>query len=199
MRKEEFLARLRQGLSGLPEKDAEEHVSFYREMIEDRIEDGLTEEEAVLGVGSVEEIVTRIIKDAPKPDRETEQKQPRRRLRTWEIILLILGSPIWLSLGIAAAAVALSVYVTLWSLVVSLWAVFASMVGCALGGIAAGTAVCVGNAFAGTALVAAGILCAGLSIFLFFGCNAATKGMAALTKKSAAWIKNCFRRKEGLS
>lgn len=199
MRKEEFLARLRQGLSGLPEKDAEEHVSFYSEMIEDRIEDGLTEEEAVLGVGSVEEIVTRIIKDAPKPDRETEQKTPKRRLKTWEIVLVILGSPIWLSLGIAAAAVALSVYVTLWSLVVSLWAVFSSLVGCALGGIIAGAAACVGNAFAGTALVAAGILCAGLSIFLFFGCNAATKGMATLTKKSAAWIKNCFRRKEGLS
>lgn len=199
MRKEEFLAQLRRGLSGLPEKDAEEHVSFYSEMIEDRIEDGLTEEEAVLAVGSAEEIVAWIIKDAPKTDRETEQMPRKRRLKAWEILLLILGSPIWLSLGIAAAAVALSVYVTLWSVVVSLWAVFGSLAGCALGGIAAGVVACAGNAFAGIALIAAGIVCAGLSIFLFFGCNATTKGMAALTKKSVAWIKSCFGRKEGLS
>ena len=35
----------------------------------------------------------------------------------------------------------------------------------------------------GMALVAAGLVCGGLSVFFFFGCKAATRGMVRLTKK----------------
>ena len=47
MRKQEFLTELRKGLSGLPQDDIEERLSFYSEMIDDQIEEGLAEEEAV--------------------------------------------------------------------------------------------------------------------------------------------------------
>ena len=57
MRKQEFLAKLRKGLSGLPQDDIEERLIFYSEMIEDRKEEGLSEEEAVAAIGSVDEIV----------------------------------------------------------------------------------------------------------------------------------------------
>ena len=49
--------------------------------------------------------------------------RPKRRLQAWEIVLLALGLPVWLSLGLAALAVVLSLYVVVWSLDVSLWAV----------------------------------------------------------------------------
>ena len=52
MTKREFLAQLRKGLSGLPQDDIEERLTFYGEMIEDRKEEGLSEEEAVSAVGS---------------------------------------------------------------------------------------------------------------------------------------------------
>ena len=55
MNKNAFLEELREKLSGLPEEDIEESVAFYREMIEDRMEDGVPEEEAVEGVGTVED------------------------------------------------------------------------------------------------------------------------------------------------
>ena len=45
-------------------------------------------------------------------------------------------------------------------------------------------------------MIGAGIVCAGLSIFMFYGCKAATKGILVLTKKLAVWIKNCFIKKE---
>ena len=44
MNKQEFLAELRKGLSGLPQDDIEERLIFYDEMLEDRIEEGLSEE-----------------------------------------------------------------------------------------------------------------------------------------------------------
>jgi len=50
-----------------------------------------------------------------------------------EIVLLTLGSPIWLSLGIAAVAVILSLYISLWAIIFSLGAVFASFAACSVG------------------------------------------------------------------
>ena len=44
MNKQEFLAGLRKGLSGLPQEDIEERLLFYSEMIDDRIEEGMEEE-----------------------------------------------------------------------------------------------------------------------------------------------------------
>ena len=58
MLKQEFLAQLRDALCGLPQRDIDERLTFYSEMIDDRMEEGLSEEEAVAAVGSVDEIFT---------------------------------------------------------------------------------------------------------------------------------------------
>ena len=52
MNKSEFLGALRKGLHGLPQDDIEERLAFYGEMIDDRTEEGLSEEEAVSAVGA---------------------------------------------------------------------------------------------------------------------------------------------------
>lgn len=197
MSKQEFLAQLRKGLSGLPKDDIEGRLAFYNEMIDDRMEEGLSEEEAVSAVGSVDEIVAQVVAEIPLARVAKERIKPKRRMQAWEVVLLVLGSPIWLSLLITAFAVIFSLYVVLWSVVISLWAVFASLIGCAIGCIAAGIGVAVGiNSLTGVAMIGAGIVCAGLSIFMFYGCKAATKGSAVLTKKLPLWIKNCFIKKE---
>ena len=197
MTKQEFLLALREKLSGLPKQDIEDSIDFYSEIIDDRIEEGCSEEDAVSDIGSVEEISSQIIADIPLSKLAKERIKPKRRLRAWEIVLLALGSPIWLSLAIAAAAVILSLYVVLWSLIVSVWAVFAALAICALGGVAVGVIFAVvGNAFAGIAVIGAGLVCAGVAIFMFFGCKAATKGTVVLTKKIALGTKKCFVKKE---
>ena len=197
MRKQEFLAQLRKGLSGLPQEDIEERLTFYSEMIDDRMEEGLSEEDAVRQIGNVEEIISQSIADIPLAKLVRQKIKPRRTLRMWEIILLILGSPIWLSLMIAALAVVLSVYVVIWSAIISLWAIEGSLIGCAFGGVAGGVILaCQGNCLAGIAIIGAGLFFAGLSIFLFFGCKEATKGILLLTKKLALGVKNRFIKKE---
>ena len=45
-------------------------------------------------------------------------------------------------------------------------------------------------------MIAIGFVCAGLSIFMFYGYKAATNGILILTKKVATGIKNCFIKKE---
>lgn len=193
MNKQEFLDGLRKGLSGLPQADIEERLTFYGEMLDDRIEEGLSEEEAVAAAGSVNEIVRQTVADIPLAKIAKERIKPKRRLKAWEIVLLALGSPIWISLGVAAAAVIFALYVTVWSVIASFWSVFASLAVCA----AAGVPMCVvfvagDSGAAGIAVLSAGIVCAGLSVFMFFGCLQATKGILFLTKKFAIWLKNCF-------
>ena len=197
MSKQEFLTRLRKGLSGLPQDDIEERLAFYSEMIDDRMEEGLSEEDAVCAIGNIDELISQIIADIPITKLVKEKITPRKKLQAWEILLLVLGSPIWLSLGIAAFAVGISVYAVLWSLIISLWTVFASIVACAAGGVLSCVALTMGgNGAIGVAMLAAGIVCTGLSIFMFYGCKAATNGTVILTKKIAIGIKNCFIKKE---
>ena len=172
-------------------------MAFYSEMIDDRIEEGLTEEEAIAAVGSAQEIASQIVADIPLSKIAKERIKPRRRLKSWEIVLLALGSPIWLSLAISAVAVMISVYAVLWSLIASLWAVFASFAACGGGGIVAGiTLAAMGNGISGVMLIGAALVCAGLSIFIFFGCLTATKNSVLLTKKIVLWTKKLFVKKE---
>ena len=111
MTKLEFLLSLNEKLSGLPMAEVKERLNFYIEMIEDRIEEGLSEEEAVSAVGSVEQIAEQIISEIPLTKIATEKIKPKRQLKGWEICLLILGAPLWLSLVIGAVSVLFSLYV----------------------------------------------------------------------------------------
>ncbi len=198
MTKIEFLRRLEDGLSGLPQKDIEERLAFYDEMIDDRMEEGFSEEEAVANIGSVNDIIFEIVDETPLHRLVKEKVKKKRKMGAVETILLILGSPVWLSLLIAAFAVILALYLSLWAVIISLWAVFASVIGVAIGLIACGIIyICRGEVYGGVAIIGGAVVCLGLSILLFFGCKAATKGTVLLAKKTVSGIKKCFVKKEG--
>lgn len=94
MNKQEFLTELRKGLSGLPQDDIEERLAFYGEMLDDRIEEGLSEDAAVAEIGDAEEIVRQTVADIPLAKLAKERIKPKRRLKAWETVLLILVSPV---------------------------------------------------------------------------------------------------------
>lgn len=197
MTKLKFLLALEKELSVLPQNDIEERLTFYSEMIEDRVEEGLSEEEAVAQIGSVEEIAAHILAEYPVDGLNREIKTAKRKLKTWEIVLLIAGSPIWASLLLAAISVGLSLYVSFWAVVISLWAVFAALAACAVALPAAGVFfLFTGHTPSGLAVIGVGLVCAGLAIFCHFGCRWATKGAILLGKKVILALKRCFTRKE---
>ena len=197
MSKSEFIARLRAALSGIPKEELEERLAFYSEMIDDRMEEGLAEEEAVGDIGSVEDIAAQIIAETPLVKLVKEKVKPKRKLRAWEIVLIAVGFPVWLPLLMAAFIVILSLYFVVWSVMLSLWAVFAAVALSAVGCVALGVCLIVlGKFYLGLASIGAGMFCAGLSIFIFIGCIAATRGVAKLTKKAVVGVKNRFVKKE---
>lgn len=78
MKKQEFLSALKSGLSGLPRQDVEDRLNFYSEIIDDRMEEGLSEEEAVSAVGSVDEIVAQTVTEIPLAKIAKERIIPKR-------------------------------------------------------------------------------------------------------------------------
>ena len=167
------------------------------EMIDDRMEDGLSEEEAVASVGSVEQIAAQILEEIPLGIVIKGKHRTKEMRKGWQVALLALGAPVWGALLIAALAVVFALYVSLWAVVICLWAAFASFAGCGLGGIVSGVYfACTGYPATGIAMVGAGLVCVGLAIFSFYGCKAVTKGVLRLTKKLPGALKKCFAKRE---
>ncbi len=197
MDKEQFLTALRNALAGLPEADIQRSLDYYSEMIDDRCEDGMSEQEAVRAAGSPEEIAQEILLDMPMGKLVQAKMRPKRGMRAWEIVLLIVGSPIWLSLLLSLGAVVLSVYIVLWSVILSFYAVTLSLAICAVAGILG----CMlfffsGRASLGLMALGAGLVCGGLAIVLFLGSGQVAKGLLLLSRKCWRGLKSLFIRKE---
>ena len=197
MNKEMFLEELKRKLIGLPQADIDERLAFYSEMIDDRIEDGLTEEEAVAKVGSVDGIVAQIMSEIPLTKLVKEKVKPKRSLRVWEIVLIVLGFTVWFPLLIAFLVIVFAVYVVIWSLAIAVYAVTLGITVSALACIP-GTIICIiaHRLIAAVFCLGAGVLLAGIAILLFFACIGITKGMLKLTKGMLLGIKRSFVGKE---
>lgn len=194
MTKAEFLAALRQRLGPLPGEDLNRSLDYYAEMIDDGIEDGLSEEEAVALLDPPDVLAEQILAEAVQPKAGPKSG---RRLRGWEIVLLVLGSPIWLSLLVAAAAVVLAVYIVIWALVLVCYAADLALAAAVPGSFLAATASLMqGQGAQALAFVGSALVCAGLAILLFFGCIPAAKGAWRLSKLIFRGLRALFIRKE---
>lgn len=197
MTKYEFLSALESRLSGLPAEDRRRSLEYYGEMIDDRMEDGLAEEEAINAVGGLDAIAAEILSDASLTRAVTEQVHSKRIMRPWEIVLLVLGSPLWLSLALALAAVLLSVYITLWSVVISFYAVTLSVgIGSAAGILGLFLLAAKGRLAGAVLMLGAGLVCAGLAILLYYLSNLTAKAVVILSRGILTGLKRLFTGKE---
>lgn len=193
MTKKEFLSRLSARLAGLPAHELAERLDFYAEMIDDRVEEGLSEAAAVAEIGSIDDTVAQILSETPFLTLAKERIRPKRKLPVWGIVLIALGSPVWVSLLIAAIAVAFSLYAVIWAVIASLWACFASFAGVGLGGILSGIIFLFrGYPLTGLATLGASLVLASLAILSFYGCLWLTRTAAHLTKRLLLWVKSRF-------
>lgn len=193
MNKNEFLTALRERLQGLPEEDINKSIDFYCEMIDDRVEDGMNEEEAVEALGSIEEILSQILSEVSLPKLVKEKVKPKRALKAWEIVLLILGAPLWIPLVATVIITVLAVYLSVWSVVISLYAVDLSIAVSGLACIGVAVALLFDGQFVPAGVVfGTGLVCMGLAILLLFAFNLVTKGILWVSKKALLGIKGLF-------
>lgn len=185
MHKAEFLAEIRRRIQGLPQSDIEKFLDYYAEMIDDYTEDGHTEEEAIRELGSVEQIVEQILKEIPLPRLVQEKVRPSRALRAGEIILLLLGSPLWVPMVLAVLALFFGAYVLLWAAVAVLYAIDLSAFACGAAGVFSILPFSLsGNAPQGIFIFGAGLVCIGVGLFFFFVCNK----VAGILLRGSKWL-----------
>ena len=133
MNRAEFLSALRAELERQYISGADNMTEYYDEMICDRMEDGMSEEEAVASLGSIEDIVrealvdrpmSTIVRDRVKKSRDKAEKKGHGAL--W-ITLVILGFPVWFPLLLSVAIVAFVLFLVFWILVGTVFIVMASL------------------------------------------------------------------------
>ncbi len=185
MNKEQFLSAIKIKIQGLPQNDIEKSLDYYAEMLDDRIEEGMTEEQAVMALGSVDEIVAQILTDIPLPRLVQEKVRPSRALRTGEIILLILGAPVWLPLVLTVIALFLTAYLVLWMGAVVLYALDFSALLCGVAGVFSIFPFALsGNFLQGVFLVGSGLVAIGVGLLFLFVCNK----VSALILRGSKWL-----------
>lgn len=197
MNKEQFLEEIRKKINGLPQNDIEKSLDYYSEMIDDCIEEGLTPEEAVAAMGTPDEIAAQILSDISLPKLIKEKVKPSKTLNTWQILLIILGSPIWFALLIVALSVFITVYIVLWALVIVMYAVDLTFAVCGIAMIAAGfILMATGRMPQGIFITGTGLILAGTAILLLFAFNKATGAVVKVSAKIILWVKSLFVKKE---
>lgn len=196
MNKDEFLLALYDALRGLPIDEIERSIAYYREMIDERVEDGMSEEEAVAEIGSVEDIARQAAESIPITTLVREKVTGgRRKLPGWEIVLLVLGFPLWFPLALTAIILLLTVYLVIWLLVAVFFLVPVVL--------AVSAVLCVFAVFNLVRVSAAPILlligmaliCAGLVPPLLLLARRMEKGIVYASKAIWLWVKSLFVRK----
>lgn len=196
MTKTEFLSALEQRLFFLPDEEKQKYLAFYTEGLEDRIEDGMREEEAVADLGDLQAVVEAISAEQPLPALVTAQlRQSRRRAQNQTLftVLTVIGLPFWLPLAFAALLILLSFYIVIWSMIVCLYAVSACFALCAAVGLPAGVMQCfVSGVPTGVMLMGMAITCAGLFLLSLPAVKACTVQLLRFTKWVLKRIKYMF-------
>ncbi len=191
MKKQEFLENIRKEIKGLSECEVKERIAFYCEMLDDRIEDGLTEEEAVLEIGPISKVVSDVFSDISFIKIAKDKIRKKGELGIGTITLLALGSPIWLSLVISALAVFFSLFVSLWAVIFSVgWATFLALAASAHAGIFLGIVYFfVGSVPTALYMLSIGLVASGLTIYWFYASRSLTRLTFFVTKRTVILIK----------
>lgn len=196
MTKQEFLSELERALGKLPHAEVEQALAFYDEAISDRIEDGLSEAEALAGLGPVDEIAAQIAAETPPIPRAIARANTGSR--TLNIVLLAVFSPIWIPIVLALAAAALAVYVAIWAVIAALWAVDAVLVLMPFAGLAAlASTVGGGMPLPGVFVFGLSLVSSGFGLVASFAVFWASNLLFRATRSFARWIASLFVRVSG--
>ena len=189
MNREAFLRELEGRLAALPVGERGETLAYYGEMIDDRVEAGLSEEAAVEALGAMAEIAAEALQGAP------QQRVARHAPGPWSLLIGILGSPVWLPLVATGFVLALVAYILLWVAVAVLYI-------CAVALAVSGLGLLIG-VFAslfradwirsGMCLGGTGML-VGSGILLLLSANRAASGCVHLGIRGYRSIRKNFRR-----
>lgn len=166
-------------------------INYYDEMIDDLMEEGYSEQDAVAKLGDPKKLA-----QEAAGIQEIEIEVPRR-FNPLVILLLILGFPLWGSLAFAFLMVLLSFYIVLWCVPFTTGTFGFGM---AFGGLVAtffSPFMMMDTFFQGVTQLGVGMLCFGIGLIsLVFTCSISGFFLKA-TRSLTIWTKNLiFKRRK---
>ena len=190
MNKQEYLESIRSRISAMPADDVNRFMDYYSEMIDDRVEDGLSEEEAVADMGSPDAAVEQILEDMPLTKLVKEKIKPKHELKAWEVVLIVLGSPVWIPLLITAAVLLLTLWIVAFALLISFYAVVLSFAVAGIGGL---IPLFIANSpYTAVLMLGAALIGVGIAILFVVSVKPVTVGIFKVCKASVNGIKRMF-------
>ena len=130
MNRYDFKHQLARRLADLPEEELATTLSFFDEMIDDRLDEGMTEEQAVADLGDLDEIANRILAEMSPFERVKQKLKPKRPISGGQWVLIALTFPIWLPLIITVGAIGFALVLVMASLLFAFYVtVFAFIFG----------------------------------------------------------------------
>lgn len=193
MNKQEYLESIRSRISAMPADDVNRFMDYYSEMIDDRVEDGLSEEEAVADMGSPDAAVEQILEDMPLTKLVKEKIKPKHELKAWEVVLIVLGSPVWIPLLITAAVLLLTLWIVAFALLISFYAVVLSFAVAGIGGLICTISLFIANSpYTAVLMLGAALIGIGIAILFVVSVKPVTVGIFKVCKASVNGIKRMF-------
>ena len=116
MNKIDFFKQIKESLKLFDQQEVNEIITYYEEIIADKVENGFTEEEAINSLGNVDSIINELKVNIVM---KRSEKKSTNSLKNFTIILGICSTPILLPLGITFAVLFFSIFVILFSLIFS--------------------------------------------------------------------------------
>ncbi|MDD5952907.1 MAG: DUF1700 domain-containing protein [Oscillospiraceae bacterium] len=203
MTKRQFFDALSLRLQSLPKEELNRTITYYNEILEDYMEDGMTEQEAVAQVEDVDTIAQRILEENAAEQSAASQVVivHKEKKRTWLIVLLaIIGFPIWFPILMAFLSVIFSVICVLFSVIITLLCIPVGLAGGAVGGICLSPIFfATGNVPKGLILLGGGLICASLTILAIFAAVYLTKWTWRLICWICRKLKGLFTRKKAVA
>ncbi len=204
MTRNEFITSLKARLSGIPENERQKALDWYSELICDRMEE-MPEEDAVSGIGTVDEIADEIISQyrqntttvqsgGTEPQAKTSpDKGVNTALMIFAVIVL---SPIWAPLLVVGLSLALVAVVLVWCAVVTVGAMLVSAAAVGVVGLFYGFwALFVINPAYGLLVLGTALVAAGLTLALIPLIVVTVKGAVRFTVWSVGKLCGIISRK----
>lgn len=116
MSKADFLRLLERALMQLSEEERQKNLEYYSELLDDMMEEGMTEAEATAKLGSPNQIAQSILQEMPLGKLVSTRMKPKSGWTPLAIVLAVVGSPVWVPLLLATVAIVLAVFVSIWAL-----------------------------------------------------------------------------------
>ena len=196
MTKADFLQLLERALSQLSEEERRANLEYYSELLDDMLEEGMTEAEATAKLGSPAAIAESILQEMPLSKLVSTRMKPKSGWTPLAIILAVVGSPVWVPLLLAGVAVVAALFVSIWALAaVAVVVVLALALAVIAAPVLAGRAAVLTLPL-GLLLLGGGLVLLGLCVLGGLMAVELCKLLAQLTVLLARKIKGLFIRKE---